>query len=77
MRNEMIEGGAPYLSHIDNSHSQSFVTQDGSILVAFPPLQHDLQSVGIPLQKMGVLKRTKVISTASVFFLFFLKFFHN
>lgn len=47
-----------YLGHIDDSHSQSFVAQDRAILVAFPPLQHDLESVGIPLQKMGVLKTT-------------------
>lgn len=47
-----------YLSHIDDSHSQSLVTEDGSILVAFPPLQHNLQSVGIPLQKMWVLEVT-------------------
>lgn len=50
---------AQYLSHIDDSHSQSFVAQDGSILVAFPPLQHDLQSVGISLEEMGVLKIPK------------------
>lgn len=51
-----------YLSHINDSHSQSFVAQNGSILVAFSPLQHDLQSVGIPLQEMGVLKITNIKS---------------
>ena len=48
-----------YLSHIDNSYSQSFVAKDGSILVTFSSLQHNLQSVGISLQKMGVLKIRK------------------
>lgn len=47
-----------YLSHIDDSHSQSLVAENGSILVAFPPLQHNLQSVGVPLQKMRVLEVT-------------------
>lgn len=45
-----------YLGHVDNSHRQRFVAQDGSVFVAFPSLQHDLKSVGIPLKKMGVLK---------------------
>lgn len=47
-----------YLSHVDDSYSQSLVAKDGSILVAFPPLQHNLQSVGISLQKMWVLEVT-------------------
>lgn len=47
-----------YLSHVDDSDSQSLVAKDGSILVAFPPLQHNLQSVGISLQKMWVLEVT-------------------
>lgn len=48
-----------YLSHIDDSYSQSLVAKDGSILVALPPLQHNLQSVGISLQKMWVLEVTQ------------------
>lgn len=48
-----------YLGHIDDSYSQSLVAKDGSILVALPPLQHNLQSVGISLQKMWVLEVTK------------------
>lgn len=47
--------GAQYLCHVDDPHRQGLVAQDGSVLVAFPPLQHDLQPVGVPLQKMRVL----------------------
>lgn len=31
-----------YLSHVDDSHCQGLVAQDGAVLVSLPPLQHDL-----------------------------------
>lgn len=53
-------GGAQYLCHVDDPHRQGLVAQDGSVLVAFPPLQHDLQPVGVPLQKMRVLWKKRL-----------------
>lgn len=53
----------PYLSHINNTNSQRLVAQNSSVFIAFPPLKHDLQPVGISLQEMWVLKKgsTKVL----------------
>lgn len=31
-----------YLSHVNDSHCQGLVAQDGAVLVSLPPLQHDL-----------------------------------
>lgn len=45
-----------YLSHVDETQGQRLVAEDGSILVALPPLQHDLKLVGVPLQEMRVLQ---------------------
>lgn len=45
-----------YLGHVDESQGQRLVAEDGSILVSLPPLQHDLQLVGVPLQEMWVLR---------------------
>ena len=45
-----------YLTHVDFPHSQSLVTENGSVLVLFPPLQHDLQLVPLPFQEVWVLQ---------------------
>lgn len=47
---------AAYLSHVDRANSQSLVAQNRSVLVPFPPLQHDLKLVAFPLQEVRVLK---------------------
>lgn len=44
-----------HLCHVDESHGQGLIAQDGPILVTFSPLQHDLQLVGISLKEMRVL----------------------
>lgn len=44
-----------YLSHVNDSHCQGLVAQDGAVLVSLPPLQHDLQLVAIPLEEVWVL----------------------
>lgn len=44
-----------YLSHVDESQRQRLVPQDGPIFVPLPPLQHDLQLVGVPLQEVRIL----------------------
>lgn len=44
-----------HLRHVDESHSQGLIAQDGPVLVPLPPLQHDLQLVGISLKEMRVL----------------------
>lgn len=31
-----------HLCHVDKSHSQGLIAQDGPVLVALSPLQHDL-----------------------------------
>lgn len=49
-----------HLCHVDESHSQGFVAQDSPVLVPLPPLQHNLQFVGISLKEMRVLKRKTV-----------------
>lgn len=46
---------ALYLRHVDESQRQRLVAQDGAILVPLPPLQHDLQLVGVPLQEVWIL----------------------
>lgn len=48
--------GAAHLSHVDAAHSQGLVAQNGSVLVALPPLQHDLELVALSLQKVRVLR---------------------
>lgn len=45
-----------YLGHVDEAQGQGLVAQDGPVLVALPPLQHDLQLVGVPLQEVRVLR---------------------
>lgn len=45
-----------YLGHVDEPQRQRLVAQDGPILVALPPLQHDLQLVGVPLQEVRILR---------------------
>lgn len=45
-----------YLGHVDQPDSQRFVAQNGPVLVALPPLQHNLQLIGISLQEVGVLQ---------------------
>lgn len=40
-----------YLCHVDEAQCQCLIAQDGAVLVPLPPLQHDLQSVGISFQK--------------------------
>lgn len=37
-----------YLGHVNRSHSEGLVAQDGSVLVSLPSLQHDLQLVAFP-----------------------------
>ena len=49
-----------HLCHVDESHSQGFIAQDSPVLVPLPPLQHNLQFVGISLEEMRVLKRKTV-----------------
>lgn len=44
-----------YLSHVNDSHCQGLVAQDGAVLVSFPPLQHDLKFVAISLEEVWVL----------------------
>lgn len=59
IRQRPMRGHVQYLCHVDDPHRQGFVAQDGSVLVAFSPLQHYLQSVGVSLQKMRVLWKNK------------------
>lgn len=47
---------AAHLSHVDRANSQSLVAQNRSVLVPFPPLQHDLKLVAFPLQEVRVLR---------------------
>lgn len=49
-----------YLCHVDEAQCQCLIAQDGAVLVPLPPLQHDLQSVGISLQKMWILEEVKM-----------------
>lgn len=44
-----------YLSHVNDSHCQGLVAQDGAVLVSLPPLQHDLKFVAISLEEVRVL----------------------
>ena len=44
-----------HLGHVDEPQGQRLVAQDGAVLVAFPPLQHDLQPVGVPLEEVRIL----------------------
>jgi hypothetical protein len=46
-----------YLSHVDGPTGQRFEAQDRSVLVAFPPLQHYVQRVSVPLQDVRILKQ--------------------
>lgn len=48
-----------YLGHVDESQRQCLVTQDGPVFVPLPPLQHDLELVGVPLQEVRVLQVEK------------------
>lgn len=48
-----------HLCHVDESHGQGLIAQDGPVLVTLSPLQHDLQLVGISLQEMRVLPSDK------------------
>lgn len=45
----------PYLGHVNDAHREGLVAQDGAVLVPLPALQHDLQLVAVPLQKVWVL----------------------
>lgn len=69
----------PYLSHINNTDSQRLVAQNSSVFIAFPPLKHDLQPVGIPLQEMWVLKKgsTTVQQRFGAYCCFVLHHFHQ
>ena len=49
-----------YLCHVDEAQCQGLIAQNGAVLVPLPPLQHDLQSVGISLQKMWILEEVKM-----------------
>lgn len=44
-----------YLGHVDNTHCEGFVAQDGSVLVPLPPLHHHMQTVHISLQEVKIL----------------------
>lgn len=50
-----------YLCHVDKAQCQCLIAQDGAVLVPLPPLQHDLQSVGISFQKMWILEEVKMV----------------
>lgn len=45
-----------YLRHVDDPGGQSLEAQNGAILVFLPPLQHDVQLIAFPFDKVGVLK---------------------
>lgn len=46
-----------YLRHINGSDGQCFKSQNGSVFVLFSTLQHYMQLVALPLEKVGILKR--------------------
>lgn len=54
------------LSHVEDSHCQSLVAQDGAILIALPPLQHNLQPVGVPLEEMRILSTERTNTSGRV-----------
>lgn len=51
-----VSGDSGYLGHVDEAQREGLVAQNGAVLVPLPPLQHDLQSVCIPLQEVRILR---------------------
>lgn len=44
-----------YLGHVDGARGEGLIAQDGAVLVALAPLQHDLQLVPFSFQEMRIL----------------------
>lgn len=44
-----------YLGHVDGARGEGLIAQDGPVLVALAPLQHDLQLVPFSFQEMRIL----------------------
>ena len=48
-----------HLRHVDGSDGERLEAEDGPVLVPLPPLEHNVQLVSLPLQKVRVLKKKK------------------
>ncbi len=53
---------SPHLCHVDEAERQRLVAQDGPVLVPLPPLQHDLQLVGVSFQEVWILQGHREVS---------------
>ena len=48
-----------YLWHVDGADGEGFESQDGPVLVLFPPLKHDVELVSFPFQKVRILEEKR------------------
>ena len=62
-----------YHCHIDGAHGQRFEAEDGAVLVALSPLQHDQQFVAVLLQVVRVLTPSSDNNSLFINFLLHIK----